>query len=73
MDQSWKRTVGQKIRHLSSEQAKAIIHAINAKNNAQGATIFHDEIKALTGGYNSQTINAYVVRKLAIKAGLASK
>lgn len=57
---NWKRTVGQNIRHLSPAQAKEKLAAITA----EGITIFHPTIRALTGGFNSQSINFYVVRKL---------
>lgn len=70
--QSWKRTVGQKIRRLTPEGARAAIAEIEAERKAAcplgGATIFHPTIRALTGGFNSQSINFYVIRKLADKA-----
>lgn len=71
---NWKRSVGQGIRYLTPEEARAKLHAIQARNVEQGkATIEQPIIRALTGGYACQSINAYVIRKLAEKAGLAIK
>jgi hypothetical protein len=61
--QGWKRTVGQKIRQLSPEQAQQKLDAISA----EGITMYHATIRELTGGFNSQSINFYVIRKLADK------
>lgn len=61
----WKKTVGYKLRGMSQEKAREILAAISKP----GPTIFHSEIRDLTGGLNSQSINSYVIRKLGIKAG----
>lgn len=61
-----RRTTAQRIRRLTPEQAAAAL----AEIRADGVTIFHPAIRALTGGFNSQSINTYVVRKLAVRAGL---
>jgi hypothetical protein len=63
---NWKRSVGQHLRHLTPDDAEALLGAIRA----EGITIFHPTIRKLTGGYNSQSINHYVVQKLAIRAGI---
>ena len=61
---NWKRTVGQNLRHLKLGEARKIL----AQITAEGPTIFHGDIKRLTGGFNSQSINFYVIRKLNEKA-----
>lgn len=68
---NWKRVVGQKVARMTPEEALAMIKAVNARNKlVRGATIFHPELKELTGGFNSQNINFYCMRKLGIRAGL---
>lgn len=67
VDHKWRRTLGQKVRHLTPEQCKEMLARINHESR-NGATIFHATIRDLTGGLNSQTINFAVVRKLAEKA-----
>jgi hypothetical protein len=62
--QAWKRVAGQRIRRLTPAEAQAAI----ARISAEGATMFHQDIRNLTGGFNSQSINFYVIRKLAEKA-----
>jgi len=63
---NWKRIVGQRVARLSPEEARATLDAIRA----EGITIFHPAIRSLTNGLNSQSINGYVTRKLAVRAGL---
>lgn len=63
-----RRTVGARVRRLTPEQARDIIARYSAKGGLQ-----HEDIRNLTGGYNSQSINSYVIRKLAEHAGLAVK
>lgn len=63
-DQSWKRILGQKIRYLTPVQCQEKLAAITA----EGITMFHPTIRELTGGLNSQSINFFVIRKLAEKA-----
>jgi hypothetical protein len=71
---NWKRTVGSKISRMTPAQAQGKLDAINAERMAAGgATIFHPTIKELTGGFNSQSINFYVIRKLAEKTGRCIK
>lgn len=66
---NWRRIVGQRVRRLTPEQARAALNAISA----EGITIHHPTIRALTGGLNSQSINGYVQRKLAARAGIIAK
>jgi hypothetical protein len=63
---TWRRVAGQRIRHLSAEAAKTALDAIRA----QGLTVEQPTIRELTGGYCSQSINAHVTRRLAVRAGL---
>jgi len=62
----WKKTAAANIRKLSASEALDTLKRINS----EGATIFHPEIRALTGGFNSQTINFLVIRMLGKKAGI---
>jgi len=66
---NWRRVVGQRVRRLTPDEARAML----ARISAEGATIFHPDIRAMTGGYNSQSINDYVMRKLAGQAGMIRK
>lgn len=65
----WKRTAARNVRKLSHDEARAIVHRVNS----QGATIFHDDIKRLTGGYQSQNINFHVMRLLGKKIGIIKR
>ena len=62
----WKKTAEKNIRKLTASGALDTLKRINT----EGATIFHADIKALTGGFNSQAINFTVVRLLGKKAGI---
>lgn len=64
---NWKRTVGQKLRWMTAEQARTHLTRIRA----HGITIDQPAVRELTGGYASQNINFYVCRKLGEKAGVA--
>jgi hypothetical protein len=66
---NWRKIVGQRIRRLSPEEARAMV----ARIQAEGATIFHADVRALTNGLNSQSINHYVIVKLAKRAGILPK
>lgn len=66
MKQNWKRALGQRLRHMSTLQARRFIDRISA----HGITIEQPAVRELTGGFAGQTINAYVLRKLAVKAGM---
>lgn len=63
---NWRRTLGQKVRHLTPEQARAIL----AAHRARGVGIGDPAFRALTGGYSSQSIDTQVTRALAFRAGL---
>jgi hypothetical protein len=62
----WKKTAAANIRKLSASEALDTLKRINT----EGSTIIHPEIKALTGGFNSQAINFTVIRLLGKKAGI---
>lgn len=72
-NRTWRRTLGQKLRHMSALQAARYIDRINAHGQRHGATIEHPVIRELTGGFASQHINQHVIRKLAAKAGMIRK
>lgn len=61
----WKRTVGQRLRHMTPLQAADALIRIRTR----GFTIDQPTVRALTGGHCGQSINLYVARKLAEKAG----
>lgn len=64
--QSWKPHATAVIRKMTAAKAQAALTAIAAETKAAGGggTIFHPTIRAITGGYNSQSINFWVVRLL---------
>jgi hypothetical protein len=70
--QTIRRRVAAKVARMTSEQARTALAAIEAEQKAAcpmgGATIFHPTIRKLTGGYNSQSLNFAVIRKLADRA-----
>lgn len=58
-----RRRIGQKVRHMTPEQASAwYVGYVNEWNRKR--SIANDHIKQITGGLNSQSINAYVIRKV---------
>ena len=48
------------IGRMTAEQCTTALDTITS----EGVTIFHPTIRAITGGYNSQTINFGVIRQL---------
>lgn len=66
---NWRRVMAAKIARLTPEEARARLEMIRA----DGITIFHPAIRKLTGGFNSQTINSIVARRLAGRAGMIRK
>lgn len=64
MTQTWKRTAKRKIARLSATEVRRIMDCVNETGSKMGHTIMQPEIRALTGGYNSQSINFYVMRML---------
>jgi hypothetical protein len=66
---NWRRIVGQRVARLTPAQARALLDDIRG----EGTTIFHPAIRGLTNGLNSQSINSYVMRKLAVQAGMLPK
>ena len=59
----WRRTLGQKMRSVTPEQAKSILE----QHRVHGAHIGDPNYRALTGGFSSQAIDTVVTRKLAEK------
>lgn len=72
MTNSLRRRIGQRVSRMSAEEARALVEKIGGRTQKEGATIEHPEIREITGGYASQNINFYVMRKLGIKAGMIS-
>lgn len=52
--------MGQHLRHMTPEQIRASMLRIRHR----GITIEQPEVRKLTGGYASQSINHYVMRRL---------
>lgn len=67
----WKKNAARAIRKMSAQDAVAAIARINEESR-HGQTIIHAEIRALTGGFNSQAINFYILRLLGKKAGICT-
>jgi hypothetical protein len=63
---NWKRVLGQKVAHLSPDEARAILEAHRKRGIGMGDPAY----RALTGGYSSQSIDFYVTRKLGLRAGI---
>jgi hypothetical protein len=66
---TWKQTAGRKIGRLDQQSALDTLAKIRAESRGQ-PTIFSATIRELTGGFNSQSINFTVIRKLGVKAGI---
>lgn len=64
---NWRRIVGQRVSRLTEQEARDKLAAIRA----EGVTMFHPTIRELTNGLNSQSINHYVIQRLAHRAALA--
>lgn len=64
-----KRSTAARISRLTKEQAQDVLRRVREK----GQTIDQPAVRELTGGYASQSINAWVVRRVAFKAGLISR
>jgi hypothetical protein len=69
--QQWKATLRRNVRRLSPADATLALAAIREEERESGPTIFHSTIRALTGGFNSQTINFVVIRALAVRSKAA--
>jgi hypothetical protein len=63
---TWKQVAARNINRLTPGEARATVERIGA----EGATIFHPDVKRITGGFQSQSINFAVVRMLARRAGM---
>lgn len=61
-----RRRVAAKVTHMSAEQALSKLADIRKV----GSTIHIAPIRDLTGGYCSQALNTWVIRKLAVRAGM---
>lgn len=65
-----RRRFAAKVGRMTKEQALATLDAIRAEHPGPGASIFSATIRGLTGGYNSQSLNMQVIRKLGVRAGI---
>lgn len=64
-----RRRFASNIARLTPEEARATLERIRA----EGPTIFHEDIRNLTGGLNSQSLNDLVIRRLGERAGLVKR
>lgn len=64
-----KRSASARISRLSKDAALEVLRRIRE----QGQTMEQPAIRELTGGYASQSLNAWVVRRVSYKAGLISR
>lgn len=67
-----RRRVAQRVRHMTKAEALAWLERYNAESPHYGATIMHQSVRDLTGGYNSQSLNSYVVRKVYERSKVAA-
>ena len=58
-----RRTVAQRVRRMTAEQLADWMTRY-AANWAAHRSVVSEPVKELTGGFNSQSINAYVVRRV---------
>jgi hypothetical protein len=64
-----KRSASARISRLTKEQALEVLRQCRER----GATIDQPAIRELTGGFASQSLNSWVTRRVAFKAGLISR
>lgn len=58
-----KRIIGQRVRRLTIDEAKDWLKKYD-QHWTTHKSIVNPHVQALTGGFNSQSINSYVVRKV---------
>ena len=59
-----RKTVAQRVRRMTPAQARQWLAEYQAAQAVAGPTMFSEPVRNLTGGFNSQSINFYVVRKV---------
>lgn len=69
MKKNWRKTANANIRKLPVERAKEIV-AAHSRIGATAVGIGDPAIRELTGGFSSQSIDGYVLRRLGVRAGL---
>lgn len=77
---SIRRRVGAVTGRMSKEEAQAFLFAhrvyVGGRPNGKimiGGRIGDPGLKFITGGFSSQTLDSYVLRKLGVKAGIVKK
>lgn len=72
MDRTWRKTMAANIRKLTPEQAREIIavHSTQYVGLRGKGPLQDPTLRALTGGYLSQSIGFIVLRALGKKAGM---
>lgn len=68
---AWLKTLTSNLRRMSQAQAQEWLKEYNAELQATGPTMYHPSVRRLTGGFNSQSINFLVVRKVFDKSKAA--
>ena len=67
-----KRRVSAKLARMTQEQARELAEKIRL-NDGRGSSMHNDAIRELTGGFCSQSLNYWVTRKVAVRAGMLPK
>jgi len=70
----WKATLRRNVRKMNAAKAQEWLDRYNAESAAvRGQTIFHESVRDLTGGFNSQSINFIVIRAVAARRAALAK
>jgi hypothetical protein len=64
-----KSRIAKNVGKLTKEEAKEIL----IRKSKMEPSIFWEEGKKITGGFQSQSINGLVIRALAVKSGMIKK
>lgn len=64
-----RRRVSAKLARMTPEQARELAEKIRL-NDGHGPSMHNSTIRDLTGGFCSQSLNYWVQRKVAVRAGM---
>jgi hypothetical protein len=67
-----KRRVSAKLARMTPAQARELVDKIRI-NDGHGSSMHNATIRDLTGGFCSQSLNYWVQRKVAVRAGMLPK
>lgn len=68
-----RRRVGAKLGQMTKAEAAALSDRIRAHSVASMHSMENPAIRELTGGFCSQSLNAWVARRVAVRAGILPK